>query len=114
MGYVLECGLKAIICKRLQLNVYPDNHKKGEISKFFRTHKFDPLLIVSGLSKMFSTTGEIQAFQHWSDFTNEYAGDWPTMRYDANIIWDEAKVKRLYLNLTSKPYGVLTIIKKKW
>lgn len=83
-------------------------------SLFFRTHKFDPLLIVSGLSKMFSTKGDIQAFQNWSDFTNEYAGEWPSMRYNANIVWDEPKINRLYSNLIDKPYGLLTIIKKRW
>jgi len=113
MGYVLECGLKGLICSKLRLNTYPDGN--DEIARFFKTHKFDPLLVLSGLSGMFSPIGELQeAFQNWSEFTAEYQGDWPSMRYDSGRVWDEVKIKKLYTNLTDKYYGVLTIIKQRW
>lgn len=114
MGYVLEYGLKGMICSKLKLSKYPDDHKQGDISKYFRTHQFSPLLLISGLNDLFTTNGDKQAMQNWSDFTLEYLGEWPSMRYDPNRSWNETKVKKLYANLTSKPFGILTIIKKKW
>jgi hypothetical protein len=112
MGYVLECGLKGAICSRLNLDTYPDGN--DEIARFFKTHKFDPLLIMSGLFNIFRTSNTQQAFHNWSDFTKEYSGDWPSMRYDSTRLWSEAKIRKLYIYLTDKPAGVLTIIMKRW
>lgn len=113
MGHVLEYGLKGAICRRLNLLKYPDDRKEKAYA-FFRTHEFIPLLLLSGLSTLFSTQDDKAAFQNWSDFTNEYLGNWTIMRYDPDTIWDEFKIKKLYLNLTEKSKGILTIIKKRW
>lgn len=113
MGYVLECALKASTCKTLHLISYPDNVKYPNISSYFMTHKFEQLLVVSGLENIFSYRGPVNAWKNWSDFTLEYPGDWPSMRYDIKKIWDENKVKKLLLNLTEPKYGILSIIKEK-
>lgn len=113
MGYVLEYGLKGAICSRLKLDKYPDD-RQGKIAEYFRTHQFNPLLLISGLNSLFTTTGDKQAIQNWSKFTNEYLGNWTEMRYDSGKIWDEDKIKKLYSNLTEKSKGILTIIKKRW
>jgi hypothetical protein len=81
-GHVLECALKAAVCKTLNLLVYPEYTKNEKTDGYFMTHKFDQLLIASGLESIFSSRGPIEAFQYWSDFTKEYPSDWPAMRYD--------------------------------
>ncbi len=35
MGYVLECGLKAVICKTLNLISYPEFTKKKDVDNYF-------------------------------------------------------------------------------
>ncbi|OGK12872.1 hypothetical protein A3A93_06620 [Candidatus Roizmanbacteria bacterium RIFCSPLOWO2_01_FULL_38_12] len=116
LAYALECALKAVTCKTLDLLAYPVNTKYKNIDSYFMTHRFEQLLIVSGLESTFSSRGPSQAWKNWSDFTIEYPGDWPSMRYDAKTIWDATKVKRLYNNLTEPQYGIITIIKRrrKW
>lgn len=112
MGYVLECALKAVVCKTLHLQSYPD--KADDISKFFKTHKFDPLLILSGLQDTFNTGAPIAVWQSWSEFTGEYPGDWPAMRYNApGLTWNEVKVKKMYTNLIDPVHGIITQIKLK-
>lgn len=116
MGLVLECALKAAVCKTLKLIKYPEYTKNKKIDDYFMTHKFDQLLIVSGLSDVFSDRGNIDAYRNWSEFTSEFLGDWPTMRYDPERNWNALKVKNLYTNLTDPKHGILTEIKKrkKW
>lgn len=110
MGLTLECALKAKICKTLKLDSYPEYTGQKKIDDYFMTHKFDLLLKVSGMENLFSATGDPTAWQNWSEFTKEYLGDWPTMRYDADRQWDETKTTDLYTNLK----GVLKEIKKRW
>jgi len=116
LGYVLECALKAVTCKTLHLITYPENTKYDKINSYFMTHRFEQLLVVSGLEDIFSSRGPQQAWQNWSDFTLEYQNDWPSMRYDLKTVWNEVKVVKLYNNLTEPGDGILTIIKKrkKW
>lgn len=116
LGYVLECALKAVTCKTLHLVQYPEN-KSERIDSFFMTHRFDQLLIISGMSDVFNIKGPIESYRNWSEFTQEYPGDWPGMRYDQKYnSWGEAKVRRLYTNLTDKQGGILTEIirRKRW
>lgn len=114
MGYVLECALKAVICKTLHLVSYPENTRNDKIDGYFMTHKFDQLLIPSGMEDVFSTRGKPDAFRSWSDFTKEYPGDWPGMRYDRQRLkqFDEAKVRKLYNDLVGEPDGILATIEK--
>lgn len=102
MGYVLECTLKAATCRILGLEDYPENTGKKKIDSFFMTHVFDHLIIVSGMSKIFSVNGDSTAFRNWSDFIiPTYQGDWTSMRYDPEKSgrYDAAKVGVLYNNL---------------
>lgn len=118
MGYVLECSLKAVICKTLHLVSYPENTRDNKIDSYFMTHKFDQLLTPSGMEDLFSGRGEKDVFRNWSEFTQEYQGDWVRMRYDPARLkqFDEIKVKKLYNNLTEEPSGILAVIetKKRW
>ena len=116
MGYALECALKAVICKRLNLINYPDNTSQKHIQGFFLTHEFNSLLIVSGLENIFSLRGPEELFQSWSKFTKEYPGaKWTEMRYDS-VNWDEKKIKVLYEALVDPNKGLISYIikKKKW
>ena len=41
LPYALECALKAVICKTLNLMAYPDDYKsKTDVRSFFSTHLF--------------------------------------------------------------------------
>ena len=117
MAMALECALKAMICKTLRLSVYPENRKQSKIMSFFWTHEFEQLLIISGLSDIFSPSGtSSEAIQSWSDFTKEFPGAWSGLKYDYEVQrqFDKIKADRLYSNLTDSPWGVLTKIKEKW
>lgn len=108
MGYVLECALKATICKTLNLDQYPDSKNNKVSAGYFMTHKFDQLITPSGMEDTFSTRGPTQSYKHWSDFTKEYPGEWPAMRYDVTRLnsIDELKVKALYNNLE----GIIAVL----
>ncbi len=116
LGYVLECALKAATCKVLHLVTYPENTKNDKINSYFMTHRFEQLLIVSGLENIFSSRGPKEAWENWSDFTLKYPGEWPAMRYDAKTVWNKLTVEGLHQNLTEPMHGILTVIKerKKW
>lgn len=110
MGYVLECALKAMVCKTLRLTKYPD----VKIAKgVFITHKFDRLLLVSGMTDIFSDRGPAEAWFHWGQFVNEYKGEWTGMRYELGKR-GEQQVKNLYTHLTDTNGGILEEIKKRW
>ncbi|MBI4087098.1 HEPN domain-containing protein [Candidatus Kaiserbacteria bacterium] len=115
MGYVLECALKAAVCKSLRLTDYPQNRKTDT---HFLTHNFDQLVVLSGVSDLFDSNASSSVFQNWSDFTKEFLGDWPAMRYNIQHqqTFTEIKVRDLYTNLTDKPDGILAVItrKKRW
>ena len=115
LPYALECALKAVICKKLNLSVYPDDDKDDTVRTFFSTHIFVQLIVVSGLQDIFGPTGIADCFKHWSDFTAEYPGKWPGMRYNYDKMkqFDEPKVMSLYRNLTEPSFGILTTIKNK-
>lgn len=116
LGYVLECALKATVCKTLHLVSYPENTRNIKIDTYFMTHRFEELLLVSGLEDIFSARGPAPAWQNWSNFVIEYTGDWTSMRYDINRIWTEAKIRKLLSNLVEPKYGIISIIKdkKRW
>jgi hypothetical protein len=75
LGYVVECGLKAMICKRLNLTEYPDTGKHMDV---FASHALDRLLVLSGYSSEIDLTKNPNLFDNWSKLT----GDWkPEIRY---------------------------------
>jgi len=96
MGYALETALKAATCRTLHVDQYPDvkSYKNEKIGNYFMTHNFDMLLLVSGLSDIFSVDGIQDAFQNWSDFTQEYSGEWTSMRYFSGK-FNKSSVERL-------------------
>jgi hypothetical protein len=113
-GYVLECMLKAVICKTLNLKEYPDTGQKD--SEWFLTHRFDRLLRLSGLESIFSPKGS--GFSAWSGFTQYYAGEWPAMRYEKSRLspFTAITIPQLYNYLicdTPGSNGIITIIKKR-
>jgi hypothetical protein len=119
MGFVLECILKASTCQVLNLSVYPEEIKiikKEKITKYFRTHDFDMLLVVSGTSDIFGLTGN--GANSWSGFTQEYTkiGDWTAIRYDVLNTFDKETTESLYKYLTEEPRGIYPLIKErnKW
>jgi hypothetical protein len=119
LPYALECALKAVVCKTLHLQVYPDKDKsKTEIRTFFTTHLFDQLLVVSGLQDIYHPSVGGIPYKYWSDFTIEYPGRWVEMRYNLERMeqFDEKKIKELYLKLKDKTNGIFTIIEenKRW
>lgn len=114
MGYVLECALKAASCKALHLQGYPPvKFRSGNAGTGFKTHEFEQLLIVSGLSDLFGNLTATPAYSNWSDFTINYSGIWTQMRYeDVSTKFDEATVKELARNLYDDSESIIETIKK--
>lgn len=114
MGYALECAMKSVTCRVLNLAQYP---KGGKDEDFFMTHRFDRLLIVSGLTDLFGSNG--QGYAAWSAFTQEYPGEWTAMRYEQSGQFDGEKVKMLYEHLNGTTVGKeglckMLTIKQRW
>ncbi|HWP61467.1 MAG TPA: hypothetical protein VN495_02600 [Candidatus Paceibacterota bacterium] len=115
LPYSLECALKSVICKTLHLGTYPDDQWAHEmqVQSFFTTHIFVQLIVVSGLTDIFSPTGRAEPYGHWSKFTAVYPGKWIGMRYNDTIKmaqFDEKKVRELHFMLTDPQHGILTVI----
>jgi len=119
IGFVLECALKAVICKKLDLKSYPadDGGVSKNIRSIFKTHDLDILQMLAGLSNKFTNTGTNPFFTTWSASTQDYIlpgnKQWIDMRYQTNY-WTEAQVKSVYNALTNKPYGILVYLRKRW
>lgn len=118
MGYVLELALKAASCKALKLKNYPVNTRLQKIDDCFQSHRFDQLIVVSGLSDLFSLDGPAESFGNWSLFVQEYPGNWPEIRYDPNIIirFNESKVHSLFQYLYDDDNSIIKTIagKRRW
>jgi hypothetical protein len=108
MGFVLECVLKAAICKVLHLESYPEPGPgvRHEVSTYFMTHNFDQLLIVSGMSDLFRLYGK--GANTRASFIQEYPGSWTDIRYKTAMTeFDKEKVALLYKLLNDSPDVVL-------
>ena len=118
LGYVIEYALKAATCKTLMLEQYPELAimKKDIDIKYFQTHNFEELLLVSGLDPILGVRGESESWRNWSDFTLVYKGNWTAMRYDTAGVWDKESVESVYTNVMMPANGILSEIKrrKKW
>jgi len=112
LGYTLECTLKAAACKTLHLITYPDSSSVKGVKEFFQTHKFSELVVVAGVSDLFSFKGSSKAWQNWSNFISQYPGNWPEMRYNADPTknWDETRTKKIHDYLTVPPDGIMIVI----
>lgn len=118
LGYVVEYALKAVTCKTLELEYYPELAiiKKDIDIKYFQTHNFEELLLVSGLDPILGARGESESWRNWGEFTLVYKGNWTTMRYDTGGTWDKDSMEKLYTNVTTPTNGILSEIKRrrKW
>ena len=109
LGYVVEFALKAVICKRLNLLNYPDF---GPLSEIFKTHDFNVLLTLSGMSDKININGELKLWENWSKLTQ-----WrPDIRYDPLGTYTEEYVEERIDALENKQCGLLIFVKKhkKW
>lgn len=112
MGYAMECCLKAIICKRLNLLQYPDKSGSRDKDNIFKTHKFDILLTLAGLESDFNINLSLERYENWSELTK-----WNTeLRYEPIGTCNETDAERMYKALIETPNGVITWITKhrKW
>ena len=102
MAMALELALKAASCKALRLEIYPETN--DEADKYFKSHKFDRLLKISGLTDVFSVRKPMinaNAFQNWSNFTAPLVfgdKDYTAMRYDPRMQanFQEVNARALY------------------
>jgi hypothetical protein len=113
MGYALECALKAVICKTLRLNEYPES---GKDDNWFLTHRLERLLRLSGMEDIFGNTGG-KGFYAWGEFIKYYEGEWSCMRYDSSCLarFTDQSVPRLYnflIGTKTGEEGIITVINR--
>jgi HEPN domain-containing protein len=113
MGYALECALKSAICKLLNLSSYPDKGGSRDIENIFKTHRFDVLLILSGMSNDFNLNTAPRRYENWSELTKKWSTE---IRYEPIGSRTETEASRMYLALLEKEHGIITWInkEKKW
>lgn len=107
-GYVIELALKARICKLLDID-YPD---EGEISRSFKTHKFDNLIKLAGLYNEFTVESKMNI---------DFKINWSLVK-----VWNEEfryrpvgnakqeEVKAIIEAIEDNNNGILNWIQKKW
>lgn len=106
-GYVVEFALKARICRVLKMNEYPES---GDLGKIFRTHDFDVLKVLAGLTSEITVTANNALFNNWS-----LATQWnPGYRYLPVGTSNATKAGDVLTSIKDKPNGVLTWISKRW
>jgi hypothetical protein len=105
-GYVVECALKARICKFLKLAEYP---AVGKHEKIFKTHDFAILKLLAGLEGEITITKNKALFDNWSTATS-----WaPEQRYAAAGTSGQKKAADILASIKDKPNGVLTWLIKR-
>ena len=108
-GYVVETGLKACICKKLELDLYLD---KGEMSLAFKTHNLSNLIVLAGLTKKLSEERKAYSsfYMNWSVITH-----WSeTKRYEPIGTSKKNEAEEFISALSDPEGGVLAWIKKFW
>lgn len=107
-GYVVELSLKAMICKNLKINEYPDDGKDKNI---FSTHDFDRLLLLAGLQNKLTITSRAlkKIWSNWSLLTA-----WKPERRYITGFYNKSSVDSLITALEHPRDGFFTWIKKKW
>jgi hypothetical protein len=89
--------------------------KDSKVPDFFRTHSFDRLALLSGMSEIFSVNGDPKEFHNWSQFTAQLSGDWVSIRYyDPKKQFDEKASQLLYKYLIEDGSSIIKAIKKTW
>ena len=105
-GYVLEFALKACVCQRLRLGKYPESRLKGA----FKTHDFDDLLMLAGLSESPTIDANPTLFSNWS----LVAGWKPDWRYRSVGSVPKGEAEAMVRALREPPDGVLPWLMKRW
>lgn len=108
-GYVIELALKARICKVLDMVHYPES---GEISRSFKTHKYDELIKLSGLERKFDEAKNLNPslLTNWSLVT-EWSEEFRYRPVGTNT---QIRAHKIINALEDSNDGVFTWIKKKW
>jgi len=106
-GYVVEFALKARICRLLKLPGYPESHDLGRL---FKTHDFDVLKLLAGVTGEITASRNKTLFDNWSTATS-----WkPEQRYFPKGSFDQQRAKEVLASIKDKPNGVLTWLSKRW
>lgn len=104
-GYVVECALKARICKVLNLDEYP-----ADELKFSKTHDFDVLKLLAGLKKDLAPGSNQELWENWSVATR-----WkPELRYQPPGQNNQETAGEVIDSIKVSPNGVLTWLAKRW
>jgi len=104
-GYVVECALKARICKFLKLSKYPSD----EHGNIFKTHNFGILKLLAGLEGEITIAKNRALFDNWSTATR-----WaPELRYVPEGTSGQQKATDILASIRDKPNGVLTWLIKR-
>jgi len=108
-GYVVEMALKARICRILDMAAYPES---GEISRLFKTHKYDDLVKLSGLERKFEEAKKLNSelFTNWSLVT-EWSEEF---RYRPVGTNSKIRAQQIINALENPKDGIFTWIKKRW
>jgi hypothetical protein len=104
-GYVVECALKARICKFLKLSKYPSD----ELGNIFKTHNFGILKLLAGLEGEITISKNRALFDNWSTATR-----WaPELRYAPEGTSGKQNATDILASIKDKPNGVLTWLIKR-
>lgn len=104
-------ALKAVICKKLNLTKYHPPLNES-VEKVFKTHAFDTLIVLAGLSNEINATAPVELWNNWSELTK-----WRVdMRYEPIGTYSRVDVEDKIKALEDRPHGLLTWINnnKKW
>lgn len=101
-GYVVELGLKAVICATLRVSDYPDE-------PMFRTHDFEKLKLLAGLREQI-TAANPALLKNWSVAT-QWKSEW---RYEPAGTYAEARAKEIIEAIKADPDGVLPYLAQRW
>lgn len=102
-GYVVELALKAVVCRTLDLNEYPESRNS------FKIHDFDSLILLAGLQRsLLGLPGTLGV--NWS-----FVSRWnSTLRYRPRNSFGRSDAADWLEALRDPNDGVLTWLQAKW
>jgi len=108
-GYVIELALKARVCRILDMTDYPES---GDMSRLFKTHKYDDLVKLSGLERKFEEAKKLNSvlFTNWSLVTVRSE----EFRYRPVGTNSKKRAQEIINALENPKDGIFTWIKKRW
>ena len=106
-GYAVECALKAVICKQLDVNEYP--HYRERLRGVFASHHLEDLRFLAGLSAKIGP-GRPVLWQNWSTVVA-----WKSeQRYDSEGSQTAQNALDMLNAVRSKSNGVLRWLARRW